>query len=113
MASVNLDIEVIFSPRPGQVVCCQLQMQSGACLVDALHESGLLKKFPELQTAALSCGIWGRISALSTVLRDHDRVEIYRPLTIDPKDARRLRQQRSTAKCPSPADAAVPSCAVR
>lgn len=40
---------------------------------------------------ALRIGIWGRVRPLSTLLRERDRIEVYRPLTVDPKEARRLR----------------------
>jgi putative ubiquitin-RnfH superfamily antitoxin RatB of RatAB toxin-antitoxin module len=41
--------------------------------------------------AELRIGIWGRVKPLQTLLRDRDRIEVYRPLTVDPKEARRLR----------------------
>jgi uncharacterized protein len=96
MASAKLCIEVIYSPCPGQVVHCPLQLDLGSSVSDAVHESGLPERFPELQTPLPPCGVWGQRSGLSALLRDRDRVEIYRPLNADPKDARRLRQQRNT-----------------
>ena len=45
-------------------------------------------------------GIWGRVQPLDTLLRDRDRVELYRPLLVDPKEARRLRYKRAKAETP-------------
>ena len=67
---------------------------ASARLADALAASGLCERHG-LDVHAVSAGIWGRLQPLQTLLRDHDRVELYRALRVDPKQARRARHQRS------------------
>lgn len=88
-----LSIEVIFCPQPGQVDIVTVHVQPGATLVDALQTSGFLARH-KLDLNTLTTGVWARAKPLDTVLRQGDRVEIYRPLTVDPKEARRLRYRR-------------------
>lgn len=83
-------VEVCFSPAPGQVEVCQLDLPTGSTLQQALHASGLLQRFPQLASSE-NVGIWGRRQPLDTPLRDRDRVELYRGLKVDPKEARRQR----------------------
>lgn len=93
-----LSIQVIHCPQPGQVDCVDLQLPPGATLADALRASGLAERHPGLD--ASSVGVWGHLQPLDHLLRDRDRVEWYRSLTVDPKEARRLRysKQRRQAK---------------
>ena len=94
MASAEaLQVEVAYCPAPGSAEVMALQLPAGATLADALRSSGLLQRH-DLVAAALKVGIWSRVRELSTPLRDCDRVEIYRPLQVDPKEARRLRHKR-------------------
>lgn len=86
-------VEVVFCPAPGQVDAVTLDLPAGATVADALHASGVLVRHAVDLTAA-SFGIWGRKQAADAVLRDRDRVELYRALTVDPKEARRLRYKR-------------------
>ena len=67
------------------------QLPSGATLVEALQASGVLERHPGIELATAKVGVWGKLAALDTPLRDGDRVELYRPLMVDPKEARRLR----------------------
>jgi putative ubiquitin-RnfH superfamily antitoxin RatB of RatAB toxin-antitoxin module len=71
-----------------------LQMQDGATVADAVRASGLCARHA-LVEAALRVGVWGRVQPLDAGLRDRDRVELYRGLLGDPKEARRLRYKRS------------------
>jgi putative ubiquitin-RnfH superfamily antitoxin RatB of RatAB toxin-antitoxin module len=82
-----LHVQVAFSAAPGQCALLALQLPPGSTLADAWRASG----FPQED---LKAGIWGKAKTPDTVLRDHDRVELYRPLTVDPKEARRQRYQR-------------------
>jgi putative ubiquitin-RnfH superfamily antitoxin RatB of RatAB toxin-antitoxin module len=86
-------VEVVFCPAPGQVDTVQLELPPGASLADALRASGLLGRHGLVAEEA-SFGIWGRKQPADTLLRERDRVELYRPLTVDPKEARRLRYKR-------------------
>ncbi len=87
-------ITVAFSPRAGAVDLVEVDLPEGARLVDALRASGLFDRHPRLQASDQRFGIWGASRKLDHLLRDGDRVEAYRPLTVDPKEARRLRQQQ-------------------
>jgi len=88
-----LRVEVAYSPAPRQVQTVALELPSGATLADALRASGLLERHA-LLLDTLRCGVWGRVQSLDCLLRDGDRVEAYRALTVDPKEARRLRYKR-------------------
>lgn len=86
-----LRIEVVFSPAPRQVRSVVLELPSGSSLADAVRASGLLDAD---MPSGLCWGVWGRVQAPEWRLRSGDRVEIYRPLTVDPKEARRQRYRR-------------------
>lgn len=88
-----LRVEVVYCPRPGVVDTTALVLAAGATLADALRDSGVLVRHG-LEGAALSTGIWCKARPLDTPLRDRDRVELYRPLTVDPKEARRQRYRK-------------------
>ncbi|MDQ2780382.1 MAG: RnfH family protein [Pseudomonadota bacterium] len=96
--SALLAIEVVYCAGPGQSDCVTLLLDAGSCVADALRASGLLQRHA-LDAAALEVGIWSRLCAPETRLRTADRIEIYRPLKVDPKEARRQRyRQQRTAK---------------
>lgn len=67
-------------------------------MAQALAQSPVFEQFPDLQTTRLVLGIWGKKTGLSHVLQDHDRLEIYRGLRVDPKVARRERFNRQGVK---------------
>ena len=67
----------------------ELQLPEAATVAEAVARSGLLQEFPELGDRPLACAIFGRAVADSHLLRADDRVEILRPLQVDPKDRRR------------------------
>ena len=89
-----LRVEVLYCPAPGAVDRVVLQLPQGTCLQDAVDASGLCQRHA-LDAATLKVGIWGRVQLPQTALRDQDRVELYRPLRVDPKEARRLRYKRT------------------
>lgn len=88
-----LHVEVVYCPRPGAADRSALQLAPGATLADALAASGVLARHA-LDADAVRAGIWCRVQPPQTLLRDRDRVELYRPLTVDPKEARRLRYRQ-------------------
>ena len=92
-------VTVACSPTAGEVEEVGLELEFGTTLMQAIDASGLLKKYPALASGAGSLGIWGQRAEAGTLLRDGDRVEIYRPLAVDPMEARRLRQRRQQATC--------------
>jgi len=67
----------------------ELQLPEPATVAEAVARSGLLQQFPELGNRPLACAIFGRAVADSHLLRADDRVEILRPLQVDPKESRR------------------------
>jgi hypothetical protein len=89
----TLRVEVAYSPAPRQVQVVTLELAAGCSVADALRASGLLERHA-LTLEGLRCGVWGRVQPLDALLRDGDRVELYRPLSVDPKEARRLRYKR-------------------
>lgn len=90
-ADAPLSVEVVFSAQAGQVQEWSLQLPPGACLLDALRAVGL-------EASPWAAGIWGRRAERAQLLRDGDRVELYRPLLVDPKVARRERFARQGAR---------------
>lgn len=93
VAGGGLMVEVVWCERPAQAHRVTLSLPLGSTLGHALDQSGLVKAH-QLLELGLKAGIWGRARGLDTPLRDLDRVEIYRPLQVDPKEARRLRYRQ-------------------
>ena len=98
--ATHIRVEVAFSPAAGQVVCSPLVLAAGQTVLDAIKQSGLPIDAQNHLGNPPRVGVWGQLRALDHVLRDGDRVELYRALLIDPKDARRLRHrgQRTTKR---------------
>ncbi len=86
----SLHIEVVYA-LPDRQEVARLQLQEGATVQQAVEASGLLSKFPEIDLAKSKLGIYAKLTKLDAVLRDRDRVEIYRPLIADPKEVRKQR----------------------
>ena len=74
---------------PDQQALRELELPESATVADAVARSGLLEQFPEITSHPLACAIFGRAVVESQVLRADDRVEILRPLRVDPKESRR------------------------
>ena len=87
-------VEVVYSPAAREVDLVALDVAEGATVLHALRESRLLERHPQIDLASAKVGVWGRVAPLSQVLREGDRVEVYRPLTVDPKEARRQRYRK-------------------
>lgn len=99
-------VEVVYASGPHQATCVRVLFSALTALADgadaadaptvqmAIAASGLLERFPEIGHEALDVGIWGRVATRDAPIRDRDRIEIYRPLKVDPKEARRLRSQQ-------------------
>ncbi len=94
LGAALLRVELAYSPAPDLVDRQTLHLAPGATVADALQASGVLQRHPELALATLSAGVWCKAKPLEHLLRDGDRVEVYRPLKVDPKEARRLRYKR-------------------
>ena len=89
-----LAVSVAYSPRAGEVDEMLLAVPPGSTVADALERSLIIQRHPNLDLATQRVGIWGKLCSLETALRERDRVEIYRPLQVDPKEARRLRYRK-------------------
>jgi uncharacterized protein len=96
MSDAVLHVSVVYSPAAREMVEHQLTLSEGATVVQALEACELLERHPEIQIDGeqFSLGVWGRQATTAQVLRDKDRVEIYRALKVDPKVARRERFQK-------------------
>lgn len=88
---------VVYSPGPRRVLEWTVTLFPGATVLQALQASGLREALPEVEWRGAGVGVWGRKVRFEQVLRDGDRVEIYRPLQVDPKVARRERFRRQGA----------------
>ena len=93
-----MHITVLYSPQPREVIEWPLTLGSGATVMTALHASGLRALIPGIDFAQATVGIWGRIATLDAALREGDRIEVYRPLLVDPKVARRERFRKQGAR---------------
>lgn len=96
--AAEINVVVAYAPAPRQVREIALSLPAGSTLAQALQASGLAAMYPELDLAHAPLGIWGRKAAREQVLREQDRVEVYRPLRVDPKVARRERFARQGAR---------------
>jgi sulfur carrier protein len=92
-----LQITVVVCTAPRSIGECTLQLPAGATVADALTACEATSLLPGGVTPA-AVGIWGRQVALDCTLAQGDRVEVYRPLKVDPKVARRERFARQGAR---------------
>jgi len=83
-------IEVAYA-KPREQVIVAVEVGADTTVETAIHQSGLLSRFPEIDLGINKVGIFSKPCGLDQRLREGDRVEIYRPLLADPKEARRSR----------------------
>jgi putative ubiquitin-RnfH superfamily antitoxin RatB of RatAB toxin-antitoxin module len=88
----TIHIEVVYA-LPQVQMLVPLNVPEGTTLEEAIRLSGLLEKFPEIDLASNKVGIWNKAAESTSILREKDRVEIYRPLIADPKEVRRKRAE--------------------
>lgn len=84
MAEGVVRVTLTWSPGPREVREVQMELPQGSTVADAMAAGGIALE-------GMTPGVWGRKAAITQVLRDRDRVELYRPLEVDPKVARRER----------------------
>lgn len=89
-----LHVAVAWSARPGEACEVAVELPVGARVLDAIRASGAMRGEAAADISTQAVGIWGRSVSLEAELAEGDRVEIYRPLAMDPKEARRLRAGR-------------------
>ncbi len=90
----ELQVEVAYA-MPQQQHVIPVTVPAGSTLLEAIHLSGILARVPEIDLTTAGVGVFGKPQALDHRLRDGDRVEIYRPLRVDPTQARRARAKKS------------------
>ena len=84
----NISVEVVFATAERQRLV-EVVLPDGATVRDAIAQSDMAGHFPRDDLDGLRVGIWGRVVSRNQPLSDGDRVEIYRPLELDPREARR------------------------
>lgn len=84
-----LEVELVYSSTDKKLAQQFLILEEGSCVNDAIEQSGILKQYPE--TEHLDCGIFSKLVTKEQLLKNGDRLEIYRALSINPMDKRRLR----------------------
>ena len=95
---MGIQVVVVYAPTPRHVQEIALTLADGSTVGDAIAASSLLASPADFKSQDLVAGIWGRKATLISPLRNLDRVEIYRPLKVDPKVARRARFASQGAK---------------
>ena len=85
-----MKIEVAYALRHKQTLL-NIEVDDNASVEDAIQQSNILKKYPEINLKKNKVGIFGKLTSLDVKLREKDRVEIYRPLIADPKEVRKQR----------------------
>ncbi|MEX8492608.1 RnfH family protein [Sphaerotilus sp.] len=88
---VTIRVEVVYSPAPRQVDLQVFDLPAGATAGHAVIAAGLPARHPGFDLEQVTVAVWGRAVPPSAVLHDGDRLELCRPLIVDPKEARRVR----------------------
>ena len=86
-------VEIAYA-EPSRAILRELTLPAHSTVADALAASALVSEL-QLDMSQLTLGIWSKPVTMESVLVDGDRIELYRPLTIDPMDARRKRARKS------------------
>ena len=88
MAETRINVEVAFA-LPSKQTLLEVGVPEGSRVIDAIQASGIAGEYAEFSLLEMKMGIWGREVGSDTVVREGDRIEIYRPLLLDPREARR------------------------
>jgi putative ubiquitin-RnfH superfamily antitoxin RatB of RatAB toxin-antitoxin module len=89
-------VEITYALEKKQTLL-ELEVSEGTTLIQAVELSGIIDTYPQIDLTKDKTGIFGKIAKLDTVLREKDRVEIYRPLIADPKQVRKERAAQGKA----------------
>ncbi len=92
--AAQMKVEVVYA-LPEEQSLIALDVQEGTTVMEAIVLSQLLNKYPEIDLNTYKVGIFSKVTTLTAVLREFDRVEIYRPLKIDPKEIRRKKAEKN------------------
>lgn len=108
MQTEQITVEVVLA-MPDSQAMLEVSIPEGAVVAEAIEKSGIAARFPQLDVSNLIPGVWGNVVSRGHRLADGDRVELYRPLQIDPREARRqLAQSGRTMRQADDGDAQSP-----
>ncbi|MFT6343206.1 MAG: putative ubiquitin-RnfH superfamily antitoxin RatB of RatAB toxin-antitoxin module [Paraglaciecola sp.] len=94
MTDQQISLEVAYG-TPKKQALLEVVVEKGATVEQAILASGIVKRFPDINLEVLKVGIWNRTCKLTDLPKKGDRIEIYRPLIADPKEARRRRAEKA------------------
>jgi hypothetical protein len=94
MSDKQISIEVAYA-TPEKQALLEVVVEQNTTVEQAILASGIIKRFPEINLDVLKVGIWNRSCKLTDLPKKGDRIEIYRPLIADPKEARRRRAEKA------------------
>jgi putative ubiquitin-RnfH superfamily antitoxin RatB of RatAB toxin-antitoxin module len=94
MTDQQISIEVVYG-TPEKQALLEVAVEQGTTVEQAILASGIVKRFPDINLEVLKVGIWNRTCKLTDLPKKGDRIEIYRPLIADPKEARRRRAEKA------------------
>ena len=94
-AEGRLKVEVVYA-LPQRQVLLTVEVEPGTTVHDAIHQSGIAVRFPNLDVGQSALGVFGKRVKPDTLVKDGDRIEIYRPLIADPKALRRARARKKS-----------------
>lgn len=97
----NVEIVVCYATAREEFLR-SMRVAPGTTIGQAIEMSGVLEAFPDINLATQPVGIYAKKKTLDTVLRERDRIEIYRALLADPKDSRRKRAAKKSGAAPPP-----------
>ncbi|KMY86876.1 UPF0125 protein yfjF [Candidatus Paraburkholderia calva] len=92
---MSLHIDVCYGLPEGASFSARVDLRDGATVCEAIQASGVLARHPEIDLATQKVGVFGKLRPLDAALAELDRVEIYRPLKVDPKTARQRRVDKT------------------
>jgi putative ubiquitin-RnfH superfamily antitoxin RatB of RatAB toxin-antitoxin module len=93
-----MKVTVVYSPAPREVREWFVEVPAQATVAMALQASGMATEFPGVDLDTVDLGVWGHKVGMGQGLQEHDRIEVYRPLLVDPKVARRERFRKQGAR---------------
>lgn len=94
MTEQQISLEVVYG-TPEKQALLEVVVEDGTTVEQAILASGIIKRFPDINLVTSKVGIWNRTCKLSDLAKKGDRIEIYRPLIADPKEARRRRAEKA------------------
>lgn len=83
-------VEIIYATLKKQSIL-KIEVEEGSTVNDVINKSGLLDEYPEIDLSVNKVGVYNQVKKLDEVVKNADRIEIYRPLLADPKEVRRKR----------------------